>query len=84
MERGRGGSDDPIVLIEANIASGEIDSEQVTRALALWERELRDGIVMPSGERVSISEDRLHHVLLREPRIRRKPERIARLICQCA
>ena len=30
MERGRGGSDDPIVLIEARIASGEIDSEQVT------------------------------------------------------
>lgn len=72
-------SDDPIVIIERKIASGEVDRDQVARARALWGRELRDGVVMPNGERVTITERSLYHVLSDE-RLRRRPERIAQLL----
>lgn len=79
MERESGRDDDPIRLIEAKIASGEIEEDQVARARTLWERDLRDGVVMPTGERVTITERSLYHVLSDE-RVRRRPERIAQLL----
>lgn len=79
MSNERGRNDDPIVLIESKVAAGEIDQDQVARARELWRLELQDGLVMPNGERVLITERDLYHVLS-DIRVRRRPERIALLL----
>lgn len=70
---------DPLRQVEELIARGQLSREAVERARMIWRLHLQHGVAMPNGERVSISEQDLHHVLLHE-RILRKPERIERLI----
>ncbi|MGH2558758.1 MAG: hypothetical protein ACRDJH_06820 [Thermomicrobiales bacterium] len=74
-----GDSSDPIARIEQKMASGEVSREEIERARALWRARLHDGVIMPHGERIMISARDLHHVL-EDSRIRRKPERIERLL----
>ena len=70
---------EPIQQVEELIRRDQLIREAVERARRIWRLHLLHGIMMPNGERVLVSEQDLHHVLLHE-RILRKPERIERLI----
>jgi hypothetical protein len=70
---------DPLQQVEELIVRGQLSRKAVERARRIWRLHLQHGVVMPNGERVFISEQDVHHVLLHE-RILRKPERIEHLI----
>lgn len=70
---------DPIEIIEQKVAAGEIDGREVERARAYWRRYLQESLMLPSGERVTISERSFHH-FIDDNRIRRNPDRMVRLL----
>lgn len=74
-----GGAHSPRKELERRVAEGRIAQSAVDLAYAVWDEQLRRGVVMSNGETVFVSEDDLDHVLLVD-RIRRKPERVRRLL----
>lgn len=65
--------------IERLMAEGRIPRMAVARAERLWHERLHAGVRMPNGETVQITLDDLYHLIV-EPRLLRKPERIASLL----
>lgn len=66
--------------VDAGVRSGGLDGELVDRARDFWEQHVRVGLRLPNGEHVTVTDERFNHVLFRESRILRKPERVVRLI----
>lgn len=61
------------------LRAGELTTDQLARAEQSWRDRLRHGVVMPNGETVRIELTDVYHVL-NDGRIRRRPERIERLL----
>lgn len=76
---GAGDGHDPVDYIERKIATGETSRALVEEARAYWRNFLADGVLMPNGERATVSEADLHH-LIDDARILRKPFRIERVL----
>ena len=74
-----GGSETPRARIDRLVAEGKITREAVAKAEQIWQDQLQGGIAMPSGEVVPIALDDVYHVIA-DPRILRKPERIALIL----
>jgi hypothetical protein len=75
---GGNGGPDPGEQIECKVATGETDYALVEEARAYWRDYLVHGVLMPNGERATITEADLHHVI-DDARILGKPFRIHRV-----
>lgn len=70
---------DPIARVERLVAEGKIDPEAVRYAERLWAATLEDGFLLPNDEAGMILRRDLY-LLIVDNRIRRKPDRIKRMI----
>lgn len=64
---------------ERLIIEGKLTVEDVANAEAVWHERLREGTIIPNGERITVTLSDLCHVIV-DPRISRKPERIERAL----
>jgi hypothetical protein len=60
---------------ERLIREGKLTADAVANAEAVWHERLREGTIIPNGERITVTLSDLYHVIV-DPRISRKPERI--------
>ena len=68
-------SESPRERIERLVAEGRLPGSALAEAEALWRERLRDGVQLPNGDVVRVTEDDLYHVLV-DDRIWRHPKRI--------
>jgi hypothetical protein len=65
--------------IERLIREGKLTAGAVANAEAVWHARLREGTIIPNGERITVTLSDLYHVIV-DPRISRKPERVERAL----
>lgn len=69
---------DPIGAIDQLVSDGRLLQSEVDIGLGYWRSELQEGVGLPNGERVLVTERDMHHLIL-DDRIRRKPHRISKM-----
>ncbi len=74
-----GGSESPMARISRLVSEGRIAPDAVAGAEQLWRERVASGVLMPNGEIARVELLDLYHLIV-DDRIRRKPERIERLL----
>jgi hypothetical protein len=69
----------PKERVERLIEQAKMSREAVTTAERFWRTRLRDGVLLPNGERAVITLDDLYHVMV-DQRVGRKPQRIEQML----
>lgn len=70
---------DPIEDIEQRVREGLVPPEEVESARSYWQEHLSEGLRLPNGQRLVVTYRDMHHLML-DGRIRRKPERMMRIV----
>jgi len=67
--------------VEALVARGVLSRVEVARVVRFWHARLRGRkIGLPGGGRAFVTENQMYHVVIRDPRLRARPERMERLL----